>query len=232
MRVQYIDHSGFYLETAEHAFVFDYFRGDLPDIPADRHLFVMVSHGHPDHYTPEIFARFGARPQTDLVIADGVKIPQTDASVTVLAPHESACLAGVEISTLRSTDEGVAFLIRADGKTILHMGDLNWWDWGAEDTPEEAEQMKRDFCREVNFLRDRKIDLAFVPLDPRLGDRFWRSADHLCRTADVKALIPMHTWGDYTMASRLRALGQSAPYRARILDLTGPGQVFELEDNA
>ena len=230
MRVQYIDHSGFYAETAEHAFLFDYFRGSLPDIPEGKHLVVCVSHGHPDHYTPEIFPRYAARPRTDFVAAEGVKLPRTEASVSVLAPHGSACLAGAEISTLRSTDEGVAFFIRADGKTILHMGDLNWWDWGAEDTPEEAEQMKRDFCGEVNRLRGETIDVAFVPLDPRLGENFWRGADYLLRTADVRTLIPMHTWGEYTMAARLREkVGGS---RCRILDLTGPGQIFELEENA
>ena len=74
------------------------------------------------------------------------------------------------------------------------------------------------------------IDVAFVPLDPRLGENFWRGADYLLRTADVRTLIPMHTWGEYTMAARLRE--KEGGSRCRILDLTGPGQIFELEENA
>ena len=39
---------------------------------------------------------------------------------------------GAEIRTLRSTDEGVAFVVHYAGKTIYHAGDLNWWHWEGE----------------------------------------------------------------------------------------------------
>lgn len=32
-----------------------------------------------------------------------------------------------------STDEGVAFLVTAEGRTVFHAGDLNWWHWEGED---------------------------------------------------------------------------------------------------
>ena len=33
---------------------------------------------------------------------------------------------------LKSTDEGVAFLVEVNGVVIYHAGDLNWWHWDEE----------------------------------------------------------------------------------------------------
>lgn len=258
MRVVYLDHSGFYLETAERAYLIDYFRGELPDIPADKPLLVLVSHAHADHFTPAIFERFAARPRTVFVLSDDVPAPElhevcrihetcdahevcspvheacdvhgtcSDAHevcssvhevcrVIRVGAHETCTVAGARIETLRSTDQGVAFCVTDGGQTFLHLGDLNWWDWGEEDTPAEKANMQRDFCHEIGLLRARRIDLAFVPLDPRLGARFYRGADYLMRTADVRALVPMHTWGDETMGRRLAQHPCSASWRSRIL---------------
>ena len=41
----------------------------------------------------------------------------------------------VTVKAFKSTDEGVAFLIEAEGKVLYHAGDLNNWVWEGE--PEE-----------------------------------------------------------------------------------------------
>lgn len=84
MKVTYIYHSGFLVETDSAAFLFDYWQGKLPerilkhsckagfpqssgrrgDVPSSpdvsrlpsKPLYVFVSHSHGDHYNPEIFA--------------------------------------------------------------------------------------------------------------------------------------------------------------------------------
>lgn len=230
MRVTYIDHSSFLLELGQAAFLFDWFRGEIPPIAPDKKLFVLVSHAHADHYSPEVFERFAGRPDTQFILSSDVPAPRLRAQVTRLAPHEAANFVGVRIETLGSTDAGVSFVVEYAGQRIFHMGDLNWWDWGAEDTPQEAEQMERAYRAELAWLRDMPIDLAFVPLDPRLSSAFYRGIDTLMRTLDVRWAIPMHCWDDFTLVERLRALPCSAPYRDRVLALTGPGQVFELEE--
>lgn len=230
MRVTYIDHSSFLLETGRAVFLFDWFRGDIPPIPAELPLYVLVSHAHGDHYSPELFDRLGGRPNTEFLLSPDVSAPRTGASITHIGPHETAAFPGVAVETLDSTDEGVAFVLDCEGKRILHMGDLNWWDWGAEDTPEEAEQMERAYRAEISRLRGVPLDLAFVPLDPRLGGAFAKGLDTLMRAADVRRVIPMHCWGDYTMTARLRRCERAAAYAGRVLELTGPGQTFEWED--
>ncbi len=228
VRVTYLDHSGFLLETAQSAFLFDWFRGEIPVLAPEKKLFVLVSHSHGDHYSAEVFTRFAHRRGTEFIVSPEVPTPRILASVTTLAPHESAAFGGVRIETLGSTDEGVSFLVETEGKRIFHMGDLNWWDWGEEDTPEEAAQMERDYRAELAYLPGRPIDLAFVPLDPRLGEGFYKGIDALMRTAEVKTAIPMHCWGRTDMAERLAALEISAPYRDRVIALTHSGETAAL----
>ncbi len=47
---------------------------------------------------------------------------------------------GAEIRTLRSTDEGVAFVVHYAGKTIYHAGDLNWWHWKKGEPDEKIQR--------------------------------------------------------------------------------------------
>ena len=42
----------------------------------------------------------------------------------------------VYVKAYGSTDIGISFLVKVDGLTIFHAGDLNWWHW-KEDSLEE-----------------------------------------------------------------------------------------------
>ena len=57
MKVTYIHHSSFLVETDENYFLFDYFEGELPEFKEDKPLLVFASHRHGDHFSPVIFAR-------------------------------------------------------------------------------------------------------------------------------------------------------------------------------
>ena len=58
MRLIYIYHSGFIIESKEFAILIDYYR-DTPEFYVHRHflkrpgrLYILSSHAHPDHYSP------------------------------------------------------------------------------------------------------------------------------------------------------------------------------------
>ncbi len=55
MKITYIQHSGFLVETAACYYLFDYYKGTLPGLDPSRPIFVFASHGHADHYTPDLF---------------------------------------------------------------------------------------------------------------------------------------------------------------------------------
>ena len=89
---------------------------------------------------------------------------------TFLGPDEDTRLldgAGgpLDIEAFKSTDEGVAFLVRAEGKAIYHAGDLNNWVWEGE--PEKDNQkMSERYHGELAKLAGRHIDVAFMLIDP------------------------------------------------------------------
>ena len=131
------------------------------------------------------------------------------------------------VSTLRSTDQGVAFVVNYAGRTIFHAGDLHWWAW-PDDTPEEEEDMKERFFAELVKLKGVPLDAAFLPLDPRLGGNFWMGFDAYMRSAEIKTAFPMHLWGHYEYVSKLRQMSVSAPYRDKIVEIRESGESFDI----
>ena len=51
MKVTYLGHSGFLVETDDAYFLFDYYKGTVPELDSSKKMFVFVSHGHYDHYS-------------------------------------------------------------------------------------------------------------------------------------------------------------------------------------
>lgn len=179
MHVTFLDHSGFLVELPGLTLLFDWWKGDLPPLPAGP-LLVFASHRHPDHFDPRIFALDDGQRDVRFLLGKGIRLTDRNrekwglsekaaADCRVLSGGESAFpLPGVTVEALPSTDEGVAFLVTAEGRTVFHAGDLNWWHWEGED-PGWNRNMEVDFRRYAEPLRGRKIDLAMLPLDPRLG---------------------------------------------------------------
>ena len=134
-------------------------------------------------------------------------------------------LPGVRVETLTSTDEGVAFLVTAEERTVFHAGDLNWWHWEGEDADWNRE-MALHFREFTAPLRGRRLDLAFLPLDPRLGEAgFWGPKAFL-DLADIGCVVPMHQWGQGSFTERF--LEKYPQFRERTYPLTMPGQRFTL----
>ena len=55
MKITYIHHSSFYVETDSASLLFDYFQGSLPEFPKEKSLYVFASHRHGDHFSEVIF---------------------------------------------------------------------------------------------------------------------------------------------------------------------------------
>ena len=174
MRVTYLSHSGFLVEMDDACFLFDYYKGEIPDIDREKQLFVFVSHGHYDHYKKEIFRLAEREKETYYILPEEIKIPKepkvklSEDRLILTVPGGEYEAAGCKIRTLRSTDEGVAYLVSYRGKRIYHAGDLNWWHWEEEEEPFNR-MMRRNYQREIDKLDHMEIDAAFVPVDPRLG---------------------------------------------------------------
>lgn len=218
MRVKYLGHSGFLLETESVRLLFDYYTGELPE-KTGKPLYVFVSHSHHDHFNPAIFSLSAAA----YILSDDIRLSRDD--VIFMAADTERDVDALHIRTLRSTDEGVAFLVKVDGHTIYHAGDLHLWLWAEEDTPEEAEAMTQAFRREMEKLRGEHIDVAFLPLDGRQSaEQYWLGLDYAARTLDIRHIVPMHLWGRYEIIAPLKA----GEYGGKIVDIRTDRQEFDL----
>ena len=236
MRITYIQHSGFMAEWEDSVFLFDWTEGSLPEFDPAKRLFVLVSHAHSDHFSPSIFGSFDAVERRTFLLSDDIPRDaerEKEQNVLRMGPDRRRVLNGgaagaVSVSTLGSTDCGVAFVVSYAGRTVYHAGDLHWWAW-PDDTPAEEREMKNGFFAEIAKLKGLKLDAAFLPLDPRLGGNFWLGFDALMRTAHVAHAFPMHMWGKYEYTDTLMGMSVSDTYRDRIVKIDRPGQSFELD---
>ena len=210
MNVTYIHHSGFLVETGRAYYLFDYETGELPPIDPQKPIFVLSSHSHGDHYNPEIFpllARLGIA-QVQAVLSDDIPAPEGIPALMV-SPGQTHCLGpGQRLTTFRSTDLGVAFLLETEEGLIYHAGDLNDWVW-AEETDHYNRQMTLDYQEQIGLLKQhvkgREIDLAFVVLDPRQEADYHRGLYHFLSQVTAKNVYPMHYWDDPSVIERFKS---------------------------
>lgn len=241
MKALYIEHSGFLLETEEAYFLFDYDKGELPPLDVEKVLVVFVSHWHGDHYNPRIFKLFTEYPKVRYVIAKGVSFKRwvqeykeqgldLMEAVTVAGKNQTLSLSlpygkVLQITTLKSTDEGVAFLLECAGKKYYHAGDLNLWLWEGE-SKQYNHNMAKNFYVEMEKIKGMPIDIAFVPLDPRQGNLAFGGLEAFLEYTDCQKVFPMHLWGDYGIIGRF--LEAHPEYREQIMVLQHPEQHFFL----
>ena len=231
MKVTYIHHSAFLVETETACLLFDYFTGEVPEIPADKPLYVLASHRHGDHFSEVIFDLAREHEKIVFILSSDIWTKRVPAELrdraVSLAPDQSWSDEVLQVETYKSTDEGVAFWCKVDGLDIYHAGDLNHWYWEGED-----EQWNRDmtaaYRAEIEKMRGRKADVALLPLDPRLEQWFYLGIDDWMKVADADRIFPMHFWEQFNVAERLKGLECSAAYRDRIVEISERGQEFEV----
>lgn len=238
--VHYLYNSGFALETEKHLFIFDYYLDDPPsgglrhgvinprEIAAlGKETVVLVSHGHFDHFNRVIFGWRGAIPGVRYVLSSD--IPHRPGIAAAIAPGEERDFGDFTLRALHSTDLGVAFLIKTEGLTLYHGGDLNWWHWEGE-PEEDNREMALLYKKEIDSLAGEHIDLAFLPLDPRLEQpAYLLGMDYFLRHVEVERVLPMHFGDDGRVFDWLERDPRAAEYRDRVVRIERRGQSFSLE---
>ena len=141
MKITHVYHSCFLAELENSLLLFDWYKRDLPVLPADKKLYVFCSHVHEDHYNAQIWDLQKTHPDITYILDEGIREAgdHPEADIVLVRPRQTyeipanQSAAGTEnsirIITLESTDMGVAFYIEAEGKRLYHAGDLNVWFW-------------------------------------------------------------------------------------------------------
>lgn len=194
----FLHHSGFMLELETMILVFDYYLDPLKRLEdrlekTDKPVYFFVSHVHGDHFNRAI-RKFEKRASgyflhrdCHLALADESLLHEMDVGETVNEGPLSVHMYG-------STDAGGSYMVEAEGLTIFHAGDLNWWHWAGEGDSENREA--RDwFFRELSCIKEKKVDIAMLPVDARQqAAREWGVKAYLSHFS-AGLLIPMHAFG-------------------------------------
>lgn len=207
MNLKYIYHSGFLLEFERAYMLFDYYKGDIPSLDKKKKLYVFVSHSHPDHFNEDIFDIFRDHKDVEYILSnDVVPKKQEDADRSYsLEPNKEYYFNELGVETYLSTDQGLAFMVSYNGKTIYHAGDLNWWTWVGFETEEEYDNLTRNFKNEIDKMGARLIDIAMAPLDPRQGERFDWGMKYFIEKTRPRHLVPMHCWNKFEVIDKFRS---------------------------
>lgn len=208
MSLQWLGHASFRICHEDHVIYIDPWK--IKDAAHDA-TFVLVSHSHYDHYSPEDIAKVSA-PETKLI-----------ASADVIAKQKAGepILPGLTIELEGITVQGVAaynpqkqfhprgnnwagFIIQVDTKRIYYAGDT-------------------DLTNEMKAVKD--IDIALLPV----GGTYTMNAEDAAEATkqmNPKMAIPYH-WGDIVGGRNdAEEFSKLAPCDVKILT---PGQTINLE---
>lgn len=225
MKVTYILHSGFALELEGASLLFDYYKGELPIFDKGKPLYVFASHRHHDHFNRDILGLRGQGYDLRFILSKDIRLKDDGEDIFRMGAGASLDLDGLKISTLKSTDEGVAFIVETGGRAVYHAGDLNLWVWKEESADYNAGMTKK-YLKQIDSIAGRHFDVAFLPLDPRQEDDREKGLLAFLQRCDADHIFPMHMWDDYSVIPSLK---KAHPGLAPIIaGITHPGQVFEI----
>lgn len=226
IKIDYLGHSGFFVENESSMLLFDYYYGDLSFLEEkleEKPLLVFSSHSHGDHFNPEIFSIVIKHKKTSYHLSFDIKGKPTvpnNLNIQYLDVDRTYEIEDLGIvKTLQSTDEGVAFLIKTSDETLFYAGDLHWWDWPGED-PDWLTEQETVFKREIGKIKYESIDIAFAVLDSRLEDNYAKGMTHILSELHPRYVLPMHFWDDRSVVERFKERSEIKELDTIILDTT------------
>ena len=201
MEITYLLNSGFLIKDEKTLLVFDDFEDPAEIVDKTlaeenfENLYILVSHAHFDHFGTHIraYAKQTSRYifSNDIKHTKRVKIFPSE-NITFVKKYNEWSGENIKVWTYDSTDIGVSFLVETkSGARIFHAGDFNWWHWEG-DTEENKNSAKKLFFKQLKRMEDLDVDVAFFPVDGRLGDSQEMGVTEFIKTTDAKTLVAMH----------------------------------------
>ena len=207
--VYYIYHSAFVIELEKSILIFDFYKFPNNKINKkeeffnrfikknDKKVYIFSTHSHSDHFNKEILTWLEMNENIKYILSDDIRIYKHK-NFYFTKEDDSFELDNLKISTFGSTDLGSSFYINTENKNIFHSGDLHFWHW-EDDTAEEEKNMYDGYIAQLERIKKLdRIDIAFVPVDPRLGVNTLEGVELFYKILKPKIIIPMHFSDDYS----------------------------------
>jgi L-ascorbate metabolism protein UlaG (beta-lactamase superfamily) len=193
--IWHLGHSAWAVKTKGHFLIFDYaYRTEKQDKGlsdgyintdeiANENVYIFSSHRHSDHFAPYVLEWQEIIKNIKYIF--GWKARQDDTHIRALH-NKHLMIDDIEIWTLKSSDDGVAFLISVDGLYIYHGGDHAYW-----------EEPKNIYTDEIDYIAQfsRNVDIAFMPVVQYSGNRpenLTEGAAYTMTKLNPKVMFPMH----------------------------------------
>ncbi len=215
MRLTYIFHSGFVLETEQSILVFDYWldpSGVMERmLQSEKPMYVFSSHFHEDHFNRDIFEWKKHKENVTYILSKDIlrhrRASKEEADVW-LAKGSMWSDERITVKAMGSTDSGVSWIVETEGKRIFHAGDLG--NWYARFLPEavpgqtiyseEFDEYIDPIAHEKQYLGELKdirkvadsFDIAMLPVDGRIGNGYTLGGRQFIERFKVGLFVPMH----------------------------------------
>lgn len=240
MRLTYICHSGFAIETHNFTMIIDYSEDSLGGkrgIVYDRllsrpyRLYVLSTHSHEDHFNPEILEWRKRRSDIRYIFSKDIEkeIKEPIKDLVYLEKDQQFKDDLIQINAYGSTDLGVSFKITTEKKVVFHAGDLNNWHWNEESTSNEIKEAEDAYHAELNHIAATTpmLDVAMFPVDPRLGKDYMLGADEFLQKIPTKLFVPMHFDAAFDKAKAIVPIAQK--YGAEVFVPSQRGELYDME---
>ena len=215
MKLTYIFHSGFVIETKQSILVFDYWMdpsGAMGSVlSSEKPMYVFSSHFHEDHFSQDIFEWKTKKENVTYILSKDIlrhRRATKDEADVWLAKGASWSDERISVKALGSTDSGVSWIVETEGKRIFHAGDLcNWYARFLPDAvsgqtiySEELEEYIDPIAHEKKYLGELKdirkvadsFDLVMFPIDGRIGNGYTLGGRQFIKRFKVGLFVPMH----------------------------------------
>lgn len=215
MKLTYIFHSGFALETEQCILLFDFWMDPADVVPtllkSDKPMYVFSSHFHEDHFNREIFSWKSVKQNIRYILSKDIlkhrraQKEEADAWLAKGAVWQDSL---IRVMAMGSTDSGVSWIVEIGGRRIFHAGDLNnWYARFLTDSYTGGTVYSLEKCclvdpgkeekRYLGELKDiRKVtdhfDLVMFPIDGRIGNGYTRGGRQFIERFTVGLFVPMH----------------------------------------
>lgn len=241
MKLHYIYHSGFAIETEKVIIIIDYYKDSSEDV-SNRGIvhdyllhqkvpiYVLATHFHPDHYNREILEWKKQHPNIQYIFSSDILKHRKSGKDTANYLHKGDVYndENIRIVTCGSTDVGSSFIIYVENKILFHAGDLNNWHWCEESTEEEIKKANDDFLAEIKYLKEKasEVDIAMFPVDRRMGKDYTKGAKQFIEQIKTTIFVPMHFGEDYEGGNAFHETAEASG--CHFIDITHRGETFDI----
>lgn len=233
MKITFIYHSGFAVETGSCVLIFDFWKDPAGVVPAllacRKPVYVFSSHFHEDHFNREIFSWRNAVEETrgadiryilskDILRHRRARREEADVWLAKGGHWEDA---NVRVAAAGSNDSGVSWIVETDGRRLFHAGDLNNWysrfltddfkgglvrstETGDMVDPLREEKLYLGELKDILKITD-SFDVVMFPVDSRTGNGYTKGARQFISRFRTGLFIPMHfSSGGFASAWRMK----------------------------